>query len=277
MDEFDDLENPEVTELLQRWGKSVRRSEDATMKETPVTFAAGKPFLPPDDLSRLHRALDEVDGEIDASGAPASGASPPCAPAPGLARRLRQILRVPWYVPVMAIAALLMLVVGGWNLLYPVRHQPPLGGIVAAITVSDLRLTLHGRRLRAGRQTQFHSGQELDIHVDTDTGGFAVLAMLDRSGVFSAVRNGGVFAVGPGTVALDGQIRLDEHTGTESLVIIAAKTELELTKIDEIIARAQAAIESGLIDHERKLRAVLRSLRKERGLCVTEFTFEHLP
>jgi len=176
----------------------------------------------------------------------------------------------------MAIAALILLVVGAWNIFYPVGKQPRFGGVVATITVSDLRLGVHGKRLRGGAQAQFRSGQELDIHVETDGAGFAVVAILDHSGVFTIVRSGGVFAIEQGTNTLDLQIRLDEQPGTESLVIIAAKTEVALAKIDEIIARAQAAA-SATADHGGKLRGVLQSLRKQRGLGVTEFTFEHLP
>lgn len=263
--EPDNFEDPEMADLLRRWGRHARGHTGAARDNASATEAEVGPglFEPPCDRSKMYRALDAIDARVARE-----SVSP-----------IRRLGRSNWFRGVTALAASLLLASAGY-------YSGLFGGggqrtTKLVIAVTDLRLSTSTDTIRGeAKQTEFPSGAGLFIHFSVDRPGVAYVAMLDSQQklAWAAVKDGCPDAqdVKPGSDNRLGRFRLDNNVGVESFVIITSAQRLSSDDLSRVLANATAAASAAPDDHVAKLAAIFDSVKKHEGLAAHVVTFRHV-
>jgi hypothetical protein len=240
----DDLDDPEMSDLLRRWGRSVGEGSPSGPEE-PAAGRGRLSLFDPPDPRRMHRALDAVDRELAAR-----------------SLRLRR-LRVAGLL-----AASLAIVAGGW---WAVATRSGSGD---RISVADLHVSGDETPLRGKEEAAFRSGDRIWLHFTAGGDGFAWVALLDsRMELVPVPPAPREMKRGENAIAF----RLDEEAGTESILLLASATPRPPAAIEELIRETAAAIAKVPGTHRERLRAALDLLGRDRSLAIGHATFEHRP
>lgn len=257
-DNLDDFDDPNMTEMLRGWGKEVGGSADNGADEAGphVSRPLRNLFEPPADMSPLHQAMDEVDAEF---AAPSRADVLPFAGAPWLRRGF-------------ALAASLMVALGAWWLVDSMRKGDVSRGRRVAMVLDEPHLSTSPVRLRGEGERTFRSGDRLYLHTATDRPAMIALAMLDSHGRFMLIGEPERRSPGPNVF---GEITLDTHRGTESLVLLATEASAGPVDFSAIVTEAGRRAEGESQVHADRLRSIVEALRSNEDLSVAVCTFDH--
>jgi hypothetical protein len=192
-----------------------------------------------------------------------------------LERTPATMLDSPWR-RVLALAALVILVAGGWLLvrtLWP-PGGPGRGGALVAQAVRSVLLSPSPEPLRAGSsQTEFRSDEEVYVHAVFGEHGTAFVAFLGANGVLSGAGEPAA-QVAAGTHSF-GPFELDADVGRESFVVLWSPKPLGYGDFEAIVAEVAAATKGRRPEHTERIQAVVAAFRA-RGVDGLAVSFEHV-
>ncbi len=121
---------------------------------------------------------------------------------------------------------------------------------------------------------RFKSGQELYVHFALDRSCTLFAATLEAQlALIEESRAASPAEAGSNTL---GPFALDNNTGRETFIILAALKPLTAVDFRRILGRAADSARAIEPVHAKKLEAILAAIRAHEGLAVQAVTFEHL-
>lgn len=244
-----------MMELLAKWGKDVRAlQESGTVGGDPSRRAL---FEPPQDLSRLHAALDAVDAEL-------------------IRRPQERSRRVPFLAfrrTTLAVAASIALLIGGWLAREALlgRRQPR---ILATIALSDMQLTVTPGRVRDAEPPAFRSGDALFVHFQADRDGFVSVALLDGAGQLRVLPGAESIPVMQGSNTLSSRVLLDETAGQETVFLLGSAARLTPDELSALVRDADTGDAPSKV-HGDRVQDLTARLQAGGNVSVLTLTYDH--
>ncbi len=178
----------------------------------------------------------------------------------------RRLVLGPRTVTGLAAAAAIVLVLGvGWWLVA--------GGSDAPV-IRAAQLTTAPGLLRGAEATEFHSGERIWLHFETNKDGAAFVALLDALGRLVSVTADSTVPVQSGSNTI-GPFTLDDETGTESIILVVTAVRDHTPQM--LFQRLQDADAGADRKRSARLQAMIDVPATNDDLSVTTLTYRHLP